>query len=335
MAEKETTNPTLLDLATQTDPDGSIGDVVEILNEVSEILDDMTWQEGNMTSGNKSIIRATLPGATWRKMYGFVQPNKGETAQITDTTGMLEQFAEVDIALADLGGNAAKFRMNEDRAHIEGMHQELTETIFFGNETIEPEAFTGFSPRYNDLSAENADNIIDAGGTGSDNGSIWLIGWSTSTVFGIVPKGSTAGLQQEDLGKQTIQDNSGGRMRVYSTHFRWDAGLVVKDWRFVVRICNIDKSLLSTVYNNGAFATGANLPELMFQAAEYIPPGMSVRLAFYLSRDMRTKVRQQAAASAQNSVRTIKEAGGKRITEFDDIPLRRVDALSVDETRVV
>jgi len=338
MAVKAVTNPTLLDLANRTDPDGNIAVVIEILNETSEILDDMTWVEGNMTTGHKSTIRTGLPAPTWRKLYAGVQPTKSRTSQVVDTTGMLEAFAEVDVALAQLSGNVADFRLSEDRPHMEGIHQELTDTIFYGNEATEPEAFTGLSPRYNSLSAENADNIIDAGGTGSDNGSIWLIGWGELSCHGIIPKGSVAGLQQKDMGEVVIEnvDGNNGRMVAYRTHYRLDAGIVVRDWRFIVRICNIDKSLLSTVFTSGAFASGAHLPELMFQAMELLPNmGSGQRLAFYMSRGIRTKVRQQFAAAVQGSTLETEQVGGKLVEFFHGIPLRRVDALAADETRVV
>lgn len=331
MATLSVTNPTLMDLAKAMDPDGRIAPVVEILHETNEILEDMSWIEGNLPTGHRTTIRTGIPTPTWRKLYGGVQPNKSTRVQVTDTTGMLEAYAEVDKALADLNGNTAEFRLSEEIAHIEGINQELADTLFYGNESTEPEAFTGFAPRFNDLSAENADNIIDAGGTGADNGSIWLVCWSPMTCHGIIPKGSTAGLQREDKGQVTIEDvdGNGGRMEAYRTHYRFDAGLTVKDWRYVVRIANIDKSDLTF-----DAATGANLPRLMFEALEFIPNLSLGRCAFYMARDMRTKVRQQLAYGVENSTMTIDMVGGKRVLMFQDIPLRRCDALSADEAQI-
>jgi len=336
MSELTTGNPTLLDLASRSDPNGNIQVVVEVLDQVNEIFDDITFVEGNLPTGHRTSVRSGIPTPTWRKLYGGVQPTKSRTTQVTDSTGMLEAYAEVDIALADLNGNTAAFRMSEDIPHLEGISQEFTDTLIYGNETTEPEAFTGFAPRFNDLSAENADNIIDAGGTGSDNASIWLVGWSPNTCHGIVPQGSTAGIRQEDKGQVTIEDvdGSGGRMEAYRTWYRMDAGLTVRDWRYVVRICNIDKSLLSTVYTAGAFSTGAHLSELMFQAMELIPNLSSARFAFYMSRTIRTKVRQQVAAAVQGSTLESEMVGGKLVERFHGIPLRRCDALAADEARV-
>ena len=333
MATLSVQNPTLLDLAKATDPDGGIADIVEILAETNEVLDDMTWVQGNLTTGNRTSIRTGLPTPTWRKMYGGVQPDKGTQAQVDDTTGMLEAYAEVDKALADLSNNTAAFRMVEEKAHLEGLNQEIVDTLFYGNEDSEPEAFTGLAPRFNDTTAANGDNIIAGGGSGSDNASIWLVVWSPQTCFGIIPKGSIAGLQRTDLGEVTLEDASDGsntgRMQAYRTHYRWDAGLCVRDWRYVVRIANIDKSLLVK-----DAASGADLPDLMFQAMTQVPNLSLGRAAWYMSRNTMSFVRRQATNGTSGSTLTIENVGGKMLTMFSGIPLRRCDSLSADEATV-
>jgi len=336
MAVLTATNPTLLDLAKRLDPDNKIATIVEILNETNEVLDDMSWQEGNLPTGHRTTIRSGLPTPTWRKLYQGVQPTKSTTVQVTDNTGMLEAYAEIDKALADLSSNTGAFRLSEDRAFIEGISQELAETIFYGNEGTEPEAFTGLAPRFNALTGSaNSDNVLDGGGSGSDNNSIWLVVWGPNTIHGIIPKGSTAGLQMTDKGVVTIEDASGGsntgRMEAYRTHYRFDAGLTVRDWRYVVRIANIDKSALAK-----AHGTGADLPDLMFQAMRLIPNLNAGRPAFYMSRDLASMVSRQTAVDGASSFLTAESnQGDARWTErFKGIPMRRCDALSADEATI-
>jgi len=332
MATLSTVNPTLLDLAKASDPGGKIADVVEILNLQNEILDDMSYMEGNLITGNRTTIRAGLPAPTWRKLYQGVQPNKGKTVQVTDSCGMLEAYAEIDKALADLNGNAAEYRLLEDRAHIEGINQALTSALFYGDESVNPERFTGLAPRFNLLSAGNGENIIDAGGTGNDNSSIWLVVWGPQTVHGIVPKGSKAGLQVTDKGQVTIEsiDGAGGRMEAYRTHYRLDAGLTVRDWRYVVRIANIDKSLLIKDYT-----TGGDLANLLTRAIELIPNINAGRPVFYVSRTVRSMFRQQLVNKVLQSTLTMESIAGRKVVTFDGIPVRRVDALAADEARIV
>lgn len=331
MAALSVTNPTLADVAKRMDPDGKIDTIVEILNETNEILEDATMIEGNLPTGHRTTIRTGLPTPTFRKLYGGVQPTKSTTVQVTDNTGMLEAYAEVDKALADLNGNNAPFRLSEDRAHLEGMNQKYVDTLFYGNEGTEPEAFTGFAPRFNSTSASNGENIILGGGSGSDNTSIWLVVWGPNTCHGIYPKGSVAGLTMTDKGQVTIEDvdGSGGRMEAYRTHYRWDCGLTVRDWRYIVRIANIDKSALTK-----DAASGADLTDLMAQACEMIPSLGMGRPAFYCSRTIKSFLRRQIASKVSSSTLTMEQVGGKSVVTYDGIPVRRTDALAPDEATI-
>jgi hypothetical protein len=319
-----------LDVARRTDPDGRIASIVELLNQSNEVLSDLSFVEGNLPTGNKTTVRTGLPSATWRKLYGGVQPGKSTTAQVQDSCGMLEAYAEIDKALADLNGNTAAFRLSEDSAYIEGMSQQMASTLFYGNEGTQPEAFTGLAPRFNSLSAQNADNIVDAGGTGSDNTSIWLCVWGPQTGFGIYPKGSQAGLQMSDKGQVTIEnvDGAGGRMEGYRTHYRWDAGLTIRDWRYFVRIPNIDVSDLNTLANT------KNLINWMIAASERIPSFGKGRACWYVNRTIREKLRLGILEKVSSNL-SWETVEGKRVMTFDDIPVRRTDALINTEARVV
>ncbi len=321
--------PNLLDMANRMNPDGSIAAVVELLHKTSEMLPDVSVIEGNLPIGHRTTMRTGLPQGTWRKLYKGVQPDKSKTVQVTDSCGMLEAYAEVDKELADLNGNTNEFRLDESKAFLEGMTQQISQTLVYGDTDVNPERFMGLAPRYNDLAAANAENVIDAGGTGTDNRSIWLIHFSPTTIHGIIPKGSTAGLKVEDKGQETLKDADGGLYEGYRTHFQIKMGLTVRDWRYAVRIANIDRSLLTT---DGA--TGPKLPELMFQALDRLP-AMDGNVAFYMGRDVRTFWRQQMPHQIKNSTLTYESVGGLKSPMFQEIPVRRVDQLDVDEARVV
>ena len=326
-------NPTLLDITRAQDPDGAIAAVAEILTETNEMLLDVPFMEGNLATGHRTTIRTGLPEPTWRMFYGGVQPTKSTRAQITDNTAMLEAYAEVDKALADLNGNTAAFRLSEDYAHLEGMSQAAQQAFIFGNETLNPNQFNGLAPRFNSLTADNGDNIIDAGGTSTNNASIWLVVWGPNTVHGIYPKGLGGGLSMQDLGEVTIEnvDGQNGRMQGYRTHYDWRLGLCVRDWRYVVRICNINRANL----NSDASGSSANLPELMFEAVERLPGLTAGTAVWYMDRSVRTKLRQQLAHGVKQSTLTVENVGGVRTVSFDEIPIRRVDKLAVNEARVV
>jgi hypothetical protein len=323
---------TLADWAKRLDPDGKVPTIVELLSQTNEILDDMLWREGNLPTGHRTTIRTGLPAVYWRMLNQGVPGSKSTTAQIDEQSGMLEAWSEVDKDLVLLNGNAPAFRLSEAKAFLEAMNQEMASTLFYGNGGLSPEEFTGLAPRYSAISgAANADNIVDAGGTGSDNTSIYLVAWGEETVTGIFPKGSKAGLIHEDFGEVTVEmaaGIAGARLRAYQERYQWKAGLVVKDWRYVVRICNIDTSDLA----------GGSPPDLvgaMEQADEIIPNSLGRRV-FYVNRRVSRYLRRQArlAVSAGGGL-TFENFAGKKVLTFGGVPIRKVDALLNTEARVV
>jgi len=324
-------NPTLADIASRMDPNGSIEpSIIEMLSETNEILDDATVIEANGFTKHKTTMRTGLPQGTWRKINSGVQPEKSRTVQVEDAMGMLETYAEVDKKLADLNGNSAAWRLSEERAFIEGMNQHMASTLFYGDSSIETEKFMGLAPRFNELSAENGQNIIDAGGTGMDNASIWLLVWGPNTIHTIYPKGTQAGLHSRDLGEHTLFDADGGRYQGYRTHYEWNIGLSVRDWRYVVRIPNIDMNQLTK-----DASAGADLIDLMTDAVERIPNLGMGRAAFYMPRKIRSFLRRQITNKVATSTLTMDEIAGKKVVAFDGVPCRRTDALLLSEARVV
>ena len=309
--------------------DGRISVIVELLSQTNEILDDMRWVEGNLPTGHRTSVRTGLPLGTWLQLNYGVQPTKSTTSQVTDTCGMLETYSEIDKALADLNGNTAEFRLSEDKAFLEGLSQQLAQTLFYGNTATTPEKFMGLAPRFSTLNAGTASsqNVIDAGGTGADNTSIWLVVWSDLTVHGIFPKGSKAGLQMRDLGEQTLLDANGNRYQGYRTHYKWDAGLTVRDWRYAVRIANIDVSDLSS-------GSPTDLGKHMIRATHKVPSLKTGQPVFYMNRTGRQWLDVQAA-NKDNVMLKISEFEGRPVREFLGIPIRTCDQILNTEARVV
>jgi hypothetical protein len=317
-----TTMPTLADLAKRMDPDGSIAKVAELLAQRNQILDLMPWAECNDGSGHKTTVRTGLPTATWRQLNYGVQSSKSTTVQVRDATGMLETYAKIDKALAELNGNSAAWRMSEEGPFRESMNQTVASTIFYGNTATSPERFMGFAPRFNDSTAENGRNIIKAGGSGSDNTSLWLVVWGDSTVHGIYPKGSEAGLRMRDLGEDTALDGAGGEYQILRTHYKWDCGLSVRDWRYVVRIANVDVSDLT---KNAA--SGADLLDLMSQALEVVEDLNMGTPAFYGNRTIASFLRRQIVNKVASSTLSMGEVLGRKVMMMGEVPFYKTDAI--------
>ncbi len=328
---------TLTDWAKRLAPDGTVPPVVELLNQSNPILEDMLWAEGNLPTGHRTTVRSGLPSTTWRKLNYGVQPSKSTTVTVDDSCGMLEAFAQADKDLVELNGNSAAFRASESSAFIESMNQTMASTLFYGDVEQNPERFMGLAPRYSTISgATNGQNIINAGTvTGGDGTSIWLVGWGENTIHGIFPKGSMAGLQHEDLGLDTVTDAAGGKYRAYLDRYQWKCGLTVRDWRYAVRIANIDVSALIA----DTAGTSVKLVEYMSRAIDRIPNFGMCRPVFYMTRTAFSILRVQAMNKSVNalSIEQGLDQFGNAVRgelSFQGIPIRKVDAMLSTEAQI-
>jgi hypothetical protein len=89
--------------------------------------------------------------------------------------------------------------------------------LFYGDQWCEPAEIAGFAARYGTLDPERAQTsvcVLDARGDGPSLTSAWLIAWGPRSIFMVTPDG------EPSVG--------GGEM-----------ALVVRDWRFAIRIANI------------------------------------------------------------------------------------------------
>lgn len=328
-----TTVPTLLDVAKRLDPDGQIATIVELLTQNNQILLDMPWSEGNLPTGNRTTVRTGLPAVTWRLLNGGVTPSKSTTAQIDEACGKLEAWSQVDCAVAKINNNVGAYRLSEAKAFLEAMNQEFCSVLLYGNSGLNPEKFTGLAPRYSSLSAGNAQNIIDGGGTGSDNTSVWLVVWNDNTIHGIYPKGSTAGLVRNDLGEKvvTVTQGVGGQMMLaYLEQFVWDCGIALKDWRYVVRLCNIDVS------NLVAQSSAVDLTNKMIRMIHRIPVMTVGRPVFYMNRTVFEMLDIQRREAVQTGGQLKYEVvDGVSTPMFRGIPVRIVDQILLTEARVI
>lgn len=328
---------TLADWAKRVDPDGKAARIIELLSQSNEILTEMLWKEGNLPTGEQTTVRTGLPTVAWRLLNAGVSPSKSTTAQITEACGLLEAWSAIDVKIAELNGNTAEFRLGEATAFLEAMNIEMASTLFYGNSGTAPEEFTGLAARYSSLSAANGQNIVS--GSGSDAGnqsSIWLICWGPQSIFGIYPKGSKAGLVHNDLGIETVNDANGvagALMRAYRDQFTWDAGIALKDWRYVVRIANIDIS------NLVAKSSAADLFDLMIKAIHRLPVGSlgssTMKAAFYMNRTVAQMLDIQTRDDVQTGGQLKYETvDGVARSSFRGIPIRTVDALTETENQV-
>ena len=304
--------------------------VIDLLASTNTILEDAVVRECNEGSTHKTTVRNGLPEVEFRKFYQGVNCSKGEYTQITDTTGMLEVYSQVDKSLADLEGDTAQFRINEASAFLESMNNTVQENIFYGSKATNPACFDGLAVRYNKISTDPSSigyRVIDGGGTGSDNTSIWFVTWGDLHTHLLYPKGSQMGFVHTDKGAQTTTDANGNMYEVYRDHFKWDVGMTVRDFRSTARIANIDISDLSG-------ANAADLIKLMIIAYHRIRRfAKTGKTVLYCNEVINTYLHFQAI-NKNNVKLSADEVAGKPVISFLGIPVKCVDQIKNNEARV-
>ncbi len=138
-------------------------------------------------------------------------------------------------------------------------------------------------------------------------------------------------MSHQDLGLQTIETSSGiagTRMRAYQDHFKWKVGVALKDWRYAVRICNIDISSLV------AKSSAADLTDLMIKAIHRIPSLQMGKACFYANRTVIQMLDIQRRDDVAGAGMRYDEVDGKLIPHFRGIPVKKCDSLLESEALV-
>jgi hypothetical protein len=339
---------TLIDLARRTDPSGDAADVAELLSQANEIYDDLVWKEGNTNTGHVYTVRTSIPPGWWRFIGQGVPMSKTTTAQGRVNCGMLEDQFTVDRKLLEMAEDQNKFRYEEDNGHLEGMSQTIAQTFMYGNQPTNPAQFTGLSAFYSAIGgATYAANMFNGGGVASNNSSIWLVGWSPRSIYGIYPKGAKAGLTLEPLDyTQVAYDAAGNPYRAAITWFRQEAGLCIEDWRWGSRLCNLDVTSAGLggptpfdIFANGLTKMVLRMPKMargvsgITETDAKSEMGMVVRPAIYSNRSVRGFADIQTIRD-KNVLIGPKDYAGNPVDSFRSIPWRVVDQLTISEATI-
>jgi hypothetical protein len=322
--------PTIVDLAKKSDPNGGIAQTVELLAKKNAFLQDIAFKAGNLPTGHKFSARVALPSPTWRKINQGIAASKGQVDTIEETCGMLEGLSKVDCALAELNGNAAAFRADEDNAFVAAFGLEVATALFYASTNSNPEKIHGLAPRFDGTGVASGQCIKgDASASGNDSTSIWLVGWSPDTVFGIYPKNSVAGFKSEDLGKQLVKDSGGtNEYTAYVTHHKWSLGLAVQDYRYVARLHSVDTSAWKA-----DLSAGADLPNGMMDLVSAIHDTETCSPVFYMNRAAFSMFNKQLAKKTVNYLEYV-ERGGRLVPHFLGFPIRISDAITSTEAPI-
>ena len=329
MPVRNASNPTLYDVASSLSGTSAPKIMIEALSMTNGFFDDISMIEANNGTTNDAQVRTGLPQGTWRKFYQGVQPEKSAKVQVSDKSAQLTSYSNLDKGLHDRQGeNAGQWRKDEDTAFLEGLSQTMLDALFYGDISVDTAQFNGLAQRYSSLNplVPISQNIINGGGTGDDNSSVWVVQWSPQTAAMFYPKGTQAGLQVHDKGMQAVNapaDMGGGQYEAYQTYFEWNAGFSLMDWRSVARIANIDVSLLK-----GDISTGADIPDLLDDAIGQLPNVANARTIIYMSKKVYQTFKKQVEFKSKYQVKREDFYGnGRKVPTYDGYIIRIVEQL--------
>jgi hypothetical protein len=332
---------TLADVAKSKDK--QIGQVAEVLVKENPMLNDIPYMEMNMGTSHIEDIRSGLPAVYYRKANQAIPASKSTTEERTFTSSHFESKSQMDEKVANRGGadRVAYNRWNQAQGHLQANAIEHAALTIYGSPGSSPLKSAGLMDVYSTVSSatsETAKQVLDAGGTGSDNTSILLVCWGERSVFGIYPAGSQAGLKRTDrsAGGKLVQiagtdvNGNAGTYYGYEEQFEVDHGLVVKDFRQAGRIANIDISNLVS----GAGA--ADLIDLLISLTYKIHTLENGSPVIYVNRTIEAHLHKQSLTKvAAGAGLTYDNYQGRRMLTFLGIPIRRSDALLNTEAQVV
>lgn len=283
---------TLRDVAKMKNVKGA-NDVAEVLAKRNPMLNDIPYKEMNQGTYHEESIRSNLPDIYYRKANQAIPASKSLIEQRKFEAAHFESKSQADIAVLKKGGKEMinKNRFVQAKGHIQAMAQEHASLTVYGSLEDSPQKSPGFFDIFSSLSGDTGEQVIDAGGSGSDNCSMLLVHWGEDSIFGVYPKGTTAGLSRTDHGKVQIHGlTAAGAAGTYwglEEQFEIDHGLVVKDYRQAARIANIDVSELVA-------GTGADLVDLAISANYKIDSQENGQGIWYVNRTVQAILHKQA-----------------------------------------
>ncbi|CAA2140459.1 major capsid protein [Hyphomicrobium sp. ghe19] len=334
------TYPQLIDMHKANGP----GQVIEILSQDNPILDDAIARACNMGATERTLIRTGLPSASWGRLYKGVKQSKSTMQQVDDTTGFLEARSEVDTRLLKLAKDPARQRLVESAPYFEAMNQEMAAGLFYHDIATTPEKFKGLSARYSmyysgaksGAPKSSASQVVDGGGRGNDNTSIWFVTWGDHATSLLYPEGTQAGVTMQDKGEEKVLDANGDAYYAKVATYEWHIGTTVKDWRYNARIANIDVSDLLA----GSVDAWKLLRQGYYRLKSRRRDGKSSRIAIYMNSDVlevldaQSSDRALLAANANTVSLGHAQVEGKEVRTYRGIPIRETDALLNTEAAV-
>lgn len=320
--------------------DGQFVPWAETLTENNPLLFDLAIQPANGILSDQGSRETSLPTPQIINVGAGHISSTVRWDTFKENISIFVDRADIPKHVLDLQPDKAAYRSKVENRHMEGFGQGVTNHMFYGTSVATPEKFDGLSVRYNTPDATDPTNpssssadafVFDAGGSGSDTMSIFLIQHGLDKLKGITPiNDPMMGIEKVDSGlvyeetdsSYTAVDARASR-QTWRTEFEWKIGLSVVDMRAVARIRNIETALANL---------DASFLQLIFQAEQEVFKGAEQIFA-YIPKRMMTFLQIMAEAK-QNVIYDTNNIYGIPLFRIGKILLRPTDALNLTEQSV-
>jgi hypothetical protein len=334
MATKGTDSLSITDATRLMKPDGKIAAVGEVLDQLKGIVHDIPWVEGDTIEGHQVVQRTSLPVIYTKRASLGVRSSAGSYAAIVEHPEKLQGWLRMDEDVAEFGGNPEAKLAKEAKGFAEAMEQAVVNRFIYGNSNVNPEQIDGMAIRFNSLTVgpQKRNTLsVTTSPSGNDQMSMYLVKWGPGMVYGWYPKGSEAGMKIVPFGKVPVEELDGSsnvlNRVVYKEQWKWALGLAVENWKAIVRLCNIDKSVLLG-------GTPQDLLKYMRYAIQLLPEGPG-KPVFYCNLTTKAQLNEQAYSGVKaGGGLTFDNVDGRPIMRFQEIEIKALDGLTEGESPV-
>ena len=310
---------------------------IRVLTKATTLLNAAHWSKCNKGDMHETDIQTALPKSYIKDINAGVPASFDGSRTIVDKTIQIEQNCILDSPEVEKQSSPRAYRMRKSESHMISAKHNLERRILYDTYNSGMRKIMGFMPRYGSVSdVALSRNVINAGGTTANKQtSILFVTWGDMASKMVSPDWvkNPMGLQRMDKGKVDAILSSDGTLvqskhtEIYKDVLKWNAGLVVEDWRVNVRIANID------VDQRDAGTLGAKrLTKLMIEARDAIPddliPGVNVNMRIYMNRKTHTAFKKELLDTAGAGGISLGDADGRQVLMFqNEIPILRNDMM--------
>lgn len=229
--------------------DGQLRPHFETLAKDIPIYSHLYWMRSDQVRSFTFTQPTSVPSPTvktYNQGYDTVYTDADPTKVPIMTAGGWVKIDEE--VMRDIGTSAfGNHLWMQEKSAIRGFTEQMVIDMFNSVWGVTPNKFNGMAQLRNAL--DSGVYVIDAGGTGSDLCSMYLVDHSEGGVMALYPEDSMIGIQRTDFGKGIVTDDNGKEFPGYRLLLKLNYGLALGDQKCLVRIANIDATDAAFTFN--------------------------------------------------------------------------------------